>query len=104
MCASISAAGPAPICTRNARRARPRPPSAATNAATPSVAYIYIAGQGVINDPRNVLMYEPPENHAGEGANVLFADGHVQFIRPYSEVERLVAETKARIAQRPAPK
>ncbi|MCB9866862.1 MAG: hypothetical protein H6816_09555 [Phycisphaerales bacterium] len=79
-------------------------PSAATNAATPTVAYIYIAGQGGIDDPRNVLLYEPPENHDSEGANVLFADGHVQFIRPYSEVERRVAETKARIAQRPAPK
>ena len=61
--------------------------------------YVYIEGQTTLDDPRNVLVYEKPENHAGEGGNVLFLDGSVEFIRPYSRVEELVAETKRRIAE-----
>jgi prepilin-type processing-associated H-X9-DG protein len=64
-----------------------------------NACYIYIPGTRVsADDPRNVMAYEPPENHGGEGSNVVFVDGHCTFIRPYSEVERLVAETKARLA------
>ena len=64
--------------------------------------YMYIPGQSEGNDDsRNVLLYEKPENHK-EGGNVLFHDGHVEFIKPYSRVLELVAETEARIAERRA--
>lgn len=55
-----------------------------------------ISGNG---DSSLVVMYEPCENHGGEGANVLFADGHVEFISPCEEVERLVEETRHKLAQ-----
>ncbi len=61
--------------------------------------YIYISGQTPADDPRNVVLYEKPENHADEGGNVLFLDGHVDYIRPYSRVDELVAETERRLAQ-----
>jgi prepilin-type processing-associated H-X9-DG protein len=64
--------------------------------------YVYIPGQSEGNyDTRNVLLYEKQENHE-EGGNVLFQDGHVEFIKPYSRVLELVAETEARIAERRA--
>ena len=46
-----------------------------------------------------VWMYEKPENHGGEGGNVLFTDGHVEFIRGLDRIEELIAETKRRIAE-----
>jgi len=39
--------------------------------------------------------------HSGEGGNVLFVDGHVEFVKPYSRVEELVQATKTRIAEKP---
>jgi hypothetical protein len=30
---------------------------------------------------------------------VLFSDGHVEFVTPYSRVEQMAAETKQRIAE-----
>jgi len=50
------------------------------------------------SDFRNVLAYEKHDNHPDEeGGNVLFLDGHVEFISPYSTVEELVAETQQRL-------
>lgn len=60
--------------------------------------YIYIPGQSTTSDPTNVLLYERFENHRGEGANVLFLDGHVEFIKDLDKVEELVQKTKDRIA------
>jgi prepilin-type processing-associated H-X9-DG protein len=59
-------------------------------------SYEYIAGQSLNSEPTNVLVYEKRDNHR-EGGNVLFVDGHVAFIKPYNEVERLVEETKERL-------
>jgi prepilin-type processing-associated H-X9-DG protein len=68
-----------------------------------TASYIYIPGQTGNDDPRNVLVYEKEENHAGEGANVLFLDGHTKFIKPYSEVEDMVEQTRQRLAALRAP-
>jgi competence protein ComGC len=59
-------------------------------------SYIYIGGQAGAAPGRNVIAYEK-DNHEGEGGHVLFADSHVDFITPYSKVEQLVRETKARL-------
>jgi prepilin-type processing-associated H-X9-DG protein len=40
--------------------------------------------------PRTVVMYEPKSNHADEGGNILFADGHVEFVKA-PEYDRLIA-------------
>lgn len=62
--------------------------------------YVYIPGFGTVDDPRNVLIYEKEGAHQGEGCNVLFQDCHVEFVKPYSRVEKLVKETKARLARK----
>lgn len=62
-------------------------------------SYIYIPGQNQASDPRNVLMYERPGIH-DDGGNVLFADYHAEWVSPYSRVEQMVAETRARLSNR----
>jgi prepilin-type processing-associated H-X9-DG protein len=43
-------------------------------------------------------MYEKKGCHTENGGNVLFADYHVEWVEPYSRVEKLVAKTKQRLA------
>ena len=43
------------------------------------VSYVYIAGQGETNDPRNVLAYE--RIIGDEGTSVLFLDGHAEWMK-----------------------
>lgn len=45
-------------------------------------------------DPKIVLMVERPENHKGDGMNVLFADGHVEWFRQ-PDFQRVLAELQA---------
>lgn len=59
--------------------------------------YVYVEGQGPNSNSQNVLAYEKPAHHQGEGANVLFVDGHVEFVRPESRVAELVEETRERM-------
>ena len=42
---------------------------------------------------RTVVMYEPLSNHNGEGGNMLFADGHAEFVRAvrYDEMLNMVS-------------
>lgn len=45
------------------------------------VSYAYLGAGLRSNAHRNtVLMYEPASNHQGRGGNVLFVDGHVEFM------------------------
>ncbi len=44
-----------------------------------TLPYIWIRGADCA-DLDNVVLYEPIKNHGGEGGNVLFCDGHVEFI------------------------
>ncbi|MCZ6683291.1 MAG: hypothetical protein O7B26_08905, partial [Planctomycetota bacterium] len=62
-----------------------------------NACYEYITGQTPISNPTNVLMYEKKGCHDNEGGNVMFQDGHVRFIKPYSRIEELVKETRERL-------
>ena len=66
----------------------------------PYECYQYIEGQTTDDDPDNVLIYEKPKCHEG-GSSVLFLDGRIEFIEPYARVEELVADTWARLADKP---
>lgn len=66
--------------------------------------YVYIAGQSSRSDPGNVLIYERRGNHPPDDiANVLFVDGHVEMVRGYANVLKLVRETEARLAVTSGP-
>jgi prepilin-type processing-associated H-X9-DG protein len=41
--------------------------------------YVYVSGLNESDPPSCVLAFCPPENHKGEGANVLFVDGSVRW-------------------------
>ena len=41
--------------------------------------YIWIRGADCTN-AENVVLYEPLQNHGGQGGNVLFCDGHAEFV------------------------
>ena len=56
--------------------------------------YMYINGQGTFADPRNVLAYERVRND--EGTNVLFLDGHADFMA-IDEFKRTLQETYRRL-------
>ena len=56
------------------------------------LSYIYL-GKGFTSSvaPNVILAYEPLSNHYGNGMNVLFGDGHVEFIHT-AEATALIAE------------
>jgi prepilin-type processing-associated H-X9-DG protein len=74
-------------------------PSSDAKAGDLHACYEYIPGQSESDNPRNVLIYEINDPHKKEGCNVLFQDGHVEFISPYSKVKMLVEDTKARLQE-----
>jgi prepilin-type processing-associated H-X9-DG protein len=51
---------------------------------------------------KTIVAYEPLENHGGQGVNVLFGDGHVEFffkaewVKMAGEVGIVVGEGKKR--------
>lgn len=64
-----------------------------------NACYEYIPGQTSNSHFQNVVMYEKQGCHQNEGGNVLFLDGHVEFVKPYSRVEELVKQTRERLDQ-----
>jgi prepilin-type processing-associated H-X9-DG protein len=44
-------------------------------------SYVYVPGYGTGSDPSQIILYEPIENHNGEGGNILYVDGHVSFVK-----------------------
>ncbi len=52
--------------------------------------YIWIRGADCA-DADNVVLYEPLQNHGGEGGNVLFCDGHVEFV-PQADWEQVLRD------------
>jgi prepilin-type processing-associated H-X9-DG protein len=63
-------------------------------------SYIYIAGHKADSKPNYVLAYENPE-YLSEGTNVLYVDGHVQWMKP-EEFKAALAETYQRLGK-PVP-
>lgn len=53
--------------------------------------YYYVPGQTTNSDPSGVLLFEDPQIHGGEGGNVLYQDGHVQFIK-FPQYQTIVDE------------
>lgn len=47
-------------------------------------------------DARVVWAYEPLSNHAGEGGNMLFMDGHAEFVRA-ARFEPILAESRRQL-------
>lgn len=64
--------------------------------------YTYIAGQWLAADPGSVLLYGKPGCLSVDGAPVLFLDGHVEWLQPYSRVLDLVEQTQQGLAARTA--
>lgn len=44
-------------------------------------SYIYVSGLSESSPVDTVVAYDREENHGGEGRNVLFVDGHVEWVR-----------------------
>ncbi|HEY7115324.1 MAG TPA: H-X9-DG-CTERM domain-containing protein [Tepidisphaeraceae bacterium] len=59
-------------------------------------SYIYIGGglTQATATPQHVIAYEPLTNHSGAGMNVLFGDGHAEFL-PAAKANYVLAELKA---------
>lgn len=60
----------------------------------PGMSYYYVPGHSTKSAPNSVLMYEGPQNHKVPGANVLFADGHVEFVSS-KRLQELINEISA---------
>jgi len=60
-------------------------------------SYIYIPGQSLSLYPGNIVAYENPEFSA-DGLNVLFLDGHVEFMKPEA-FRRELKETHERLGK-----
>ncbi len=65
-----------------------------------SACYVYIPVEGTSKDPGNVLVYERPECHDAKGGHVLFVNGRVEFLQPYSQVVELVGQTRQQVTRR----
>jgi prepilin-type processing-associated H-X9-DG protein len=66
-----------------------QPPKLVDKKLVCEVDYIYIPGLKSDAPPDLLIAYERPENHNGEGTNVLFADLHVQHLDTYSFQEAM---------------
>jgi prepilin-type processing-associated H-X9-DG protein len=65
-----------------------------------SYVYVYTPGtQWQVNTDR-VVLYEPMTNHGKEGTNILYADGHVDWI-PRTQAERMLNAVQS--GQNPPP-
>jgi prepilin-type processing-associated H-X9-DG protein len=68
------------------------------NASLAKFDYIYVPGLDARAPVDWILVYEDPANHNGEGANVLYIDGRVQFLKEpnfTAELDRVRQEIEA---------
>jgi len=78
-------------------------PNAATLNAGGHLSYIYLPTPSLraMSSPAGtVVLYEPMTNHTDDGTNMLFADGHVEFV-PKAKAQALIAAMQA--GQNPPP-
>jgi len=65
--------------------------------------YVLVAGNGSLwselPSPSDTIVAYERDNHGGEGGHVLYADGRVEFVRPYAEVLRQVEESMQRLKE-----
>lgn len=91
------------------KRAERGPTTQATLASFASgkhISYEYVRPPLPMRDvgPNDVIAYEPPTNHPDEGSNVLYGDGHVNFIT-HEALQRELEATRAKwrsVTTRPA--
>ena len=70
--------------------------------AGPHLSYVYLGdGLTVRTDAEAIVMYELLSNHGGDGINVLYADGHVEF-HSAQEAARIVSALES--GQNPPPR
>ena len=43
-------------------------------------SFFYVPGYGEDSDPRQIVAYENPANHPGEGGHILYRDGSVRWV------------------------
>jgi prepilin-type processing-associated H-X9-DG protein len=57
--------------------------------------YVYL-GKGMNNTatPDTVVCYEKRDNHGGDGMNILFGDGHIEFLR-MPDAKKMIEKTNA---------
>jgi prepilin-type processing-associated H-X9-DG protein len=46
-----------------------------------TLSYVYVPGLNIAAPSNAVLLYEPLTNHTNDGVNILFGDGHVEFVQ-----------------------
>jgi len=63
-------------------------------------SYLFVTGQTTKSPSENILAYENPA-FSGEGLNVLFVDGHVEWMKP-AQFKKALSETCNRLS-RPVP-
>jgi prepilin-type processing-associated H-X9-DG protein len=59
-------------------------PSSAQTKRGPLRKYVYVTGLSETNTPGTVVAYCPSGSHNGDGGNVLFVDGHVEWFESKS--------------------
>ncbi|MGB7160227.1 MAG: DUF4190 domain-containing protein [Tepidisphaeraceae bacterium] len=58
------------------------------------LSYVYVSGQSTSSSFEAILLYEPLTNHDNDGINILFGDGHVEFLRR-TDAEPLITAVEA---------
>ncbi|MFQ5422447.1 MAG: DUF4190 domain-containing protein [Phycisphaerae bacterium] len=48
---------------------------------TTGTSYHYVPGYSASSDPAQIILFEDPAIHRDEGGNLLFLDGHVEFVQ-----------------------
>ena len=90
------------VCTSSNDTAAPGPDTktqAANLARGGHLSYVYVGkGLNALSGPgatgKAVLAYEPLSNHSNGGINVLFSDGHVEFV-PAAQAKQIIADLQA---------
>ena len=63
--------------------------------AADQTSYVYVSGLSDVMKSANILAFDRPGNHGGDGVNVIFLDTHVEWMRTDKFMETLVKQLKA---------